>query len=89
MSLDSGFQPFSEKQSSPAGAGVELCIAVKFKCLCSPLHTRSDGLSAGSVYISRSVFVVPVSVCACTASFCLCPFDSQLNRLILILDCFL
>lgn len=69
MSLDSGFQPSLEKQTSPAGAGAELCIAVKFKSLCLPLHTRSDELSAGSVYISGSVFTVPASVRACMASF--------------------
>lgn len=55
MSWDSGFQASSEKQLSPARAGAELCIAVKLKCLCLPLHTRS----AGSVYISGSVFTVP------------------------------
>lgn len=69
MSLDSGIQTYSEKQSSPAGAGAELCIAVKFECLCLPLRTRSVGLSAVSVYISGSVFTVPVSVCANIASF--------------------
>lgn len=89
MGWDSGFGASQGKQPSPAGPGAELCIAVKLKCLCSPLHTRSDGLFAGSVYISGSVFTVPVSVCASMASFCLCPFHSRLNRLILTLDCIL